>query len=115
MPGPPGSPRWRESPERSLTAAGLLAARARRAGLDTGGGPLVGSRFLRRGSAARSCSCVRAAPLLALLKDAVRPGGWYGDGGVVLDDRVYEGAGHVFSAAMVADAVEFVVRVAGGI
>ncbi|EEU45227.1 uncharacterized protein NECHADRAFT_41099 [Fusarium vanettenii 77-13-4] len=47
-------------------------------------------------------------PLATLLKDAVREGGWY-DGGFVLEDRVYEGVGHRFSAAMVEDAVKFLV------
>ncbi|KAJ3529276.1 hypothetical protein NM208_g9838 [Fusarium decemcellulare] len=48
-------------------------------------------------------------PLLKVLKEAVGEGGWYKDGGVVLDDRVYEGVGHRFSAAMVEDAVKFLV------
>lgn len=46
-------------------------------------------------------------PLLTVLKDAV--GGWYAHGSVVLDDRVYEGVGHRFSADMVRDAVDFLV------
>ncbi|KAF7545805.1 hypothetical protein G7046_g9472 [Stylonectria norvegica] len=47
-------------------------------------------------------------PLVRVLKDAV--GGWYGDGGVVVDDRVYEGVGHRFSKGMVEDAVDFLVE-----
>lgn len=50
----------------------------------------------------------RSAPLLEVLADAVR--GWYRDGGVVLEDRVYEGVGHRFSADMVTDAVAFLVE-----
>lgn len=50
----------------------------------------------------------RSKPLLDVLKDAV--GGWYRDGRVVLDDRVYEGVGHWFSAAMVRDSVAFLVE-----
>ncbi|KYK60605.1 hypothetical protein DCS_01742 [Drechmeria coniospora] len=50
-------------------------------------------------------------PVVALLEDAVGADGWYADGGVELDDRVYEGVGHQFSADMVQDAVQFLVRV----
>ncbi|KAG8404838.1 hypothetical protein J3459_017035 [Metarhizium acridum] len=47
-------------------------------------------------------------PLLGVLKDAVE--GWYRDGEVVVEDRVYAGVGHRFSADMVRDAVGFLVR-----
>ncbi|KAG5944629.1 hypothetical protein E4U59_007052 [Claviceps monticola] len=53
----------------------------------------------------------RSAPLLAVLKDAVRPGGWYENGGFVLEDKVYEGVGHKFSEDMVRDSVKFLVRI----
>ncbi|KAG6321794.1 hypothetical protein E4U22_001277 [Claviceps purpurea] len=53
----------------------------------------------------------RSALLLAVLKDAVRPGGWYEDGGFVLEDRVYEGVGHKFNEDMVRDSVKFLVRI----
>ncbi|KAL6874230.1 alpha/beta-hydrolase [Trichoderma longibrachiatum] len=52
-----------------------------------------------------------AQPLIGVLKDAAE--GWYRDGGLEVDDRVYEGVGHKFSAEMVGDAVEFLVRVFG--
>jgi hypothetical protein len=52
-----------------------------------------------------------AQPLIGVLKDAAE--GWYKDGGLEVDDRVYEGVGHKFSADMVRDAVEFLVRVVG--
>ncbi|KAM5352684.1 hypothetical protein ACJ41O_005406 [Fusarium nematophilum] len=52
--------------------------------------------------------------LVNLLKEAVGAGGWYHDGGVVLEDRVYEGVGHRFSAAMVEDAVRFLVEAVEG-
>ncbi|PON24283.1 hypothetical protein TGAM01_v206971 [Trichoderma gamsii] len=45
---------------------------------------------------------------IRLLKDAA--GGWYADGGVEVDDRVYEGVGHRFAADMVTDAVAFLMR-----
>lgn len=53
----------------------------------------------------------QSAPLLAVLKDAVRPGGWYEDEGFVLEDRVYEGVGHKFSEDMVRDSIKFLVRI----
>ncbi|KAF4335883.1 hypothetical protein FBEOM_10257 [Fusarium beomiforme] len=45
-----------------------------------------------------------------LLKDAVGEKGWYRDGGLEVDDRVYEGIGHKFSPKMVEDAVQFLVN-----
>ncbi|KAG5979442.1 hypothetical protein E4U55_005155 [Claviceps digitariae] len=51
-----------------------------------------------------------SAPLLALLKDAAKPGGWYEDGEFVLEDKVYSGLGHALSAEMVTDAVGFLVK-----
>lgn len=53
----------------------------------------------------------RSQPLLAVLKDATD--GWYRDGDVLVDDRVYEGVGHKFSAEMVRDAVRFLVKAVG--
>lgn len=140
-----------------------MTDRAKRADLDTGSAPLLGSRFfpktllstlcahdprailfgpggslpslplpaaeqarLRavldarvRGKKVLLCSggddalvpYARSRPLLAVLKDAA--GGWYADGGLVVDDRVYAGVGHRFSKDMVGDAVEFLVRVVG--
>lgn len=51
-------------------------------------------------------------PFLDWLKDASRT--WYADAGVHVEDKVYAGVGHSFSAEMVKDAVRFVVDVAGG-
>lgn len=45
-----------------------------------------------------------------LLKEAVGEKGWYRDGGLEVDDRVYEGIGHKFSPKMVEDAVQFLVN-----
>lgn len=45
--------------------------------------------------------------LIAVLRDAAE--GWYEDGGLVLEDRVYDGVGHRFSKDMVEDAVRFLV------
>ncbi|KAF5127040.1 hypothetical protein E5D57_007967 [Metarhizium anisopliae] len=47
-------------------------------------------------------------PFLRVLKDAAE--GWYRDGEVVVEDRVYAGVGHRFNADMVTDAVAFLVR-----
>ncbi|KAF9765979.1 hypothetical protein IL306_001657 [Fusarium sp. DS 682] len=44
------------------------------------------------------------------LKEAVGEKGWYRDGGLEVDDRVYEGIGHKFSPKMVEDAVQFLVN-----
>lgn len=52
---------------------------------------------------------VNGQPLIEVLKEAVGGEGWYREGKVVLEDRVYEGVGHRFSAAMVEDAVRFLV------
>lgn len=51
----------------------------------------------------------KTKPFATLLKEAVGEHGWYRDGGVEMDDRVYEGVGHKFSADMVEDAVRFLV------
>jgi len=47
-------------------------------------------------------------PFLRFLKDATGTGGWYADGDVVLEDRVYEGIGHAYSEGMVRDTTRFV-------
>lgn len=49
-----------------------------------------------------------AEPFIKFLKGAAR--GWYKDGNVVMDDRVYEGVGHEFSDDMVRDSLEFLMR-----
>ncbi|KAJ6437204.1 Flavonol synthase/flavanone 3-hydroxylase [Purpureocillium lavendulum] len=145
---------------------GLLTDRASKANLDTGGRPLLGSKYLPpslirslahhdprailfggapgasgeapvptppldptererlrplldrhlRGKKVLLCSGgadelvphARTRPVAAVLEDAAR--GWYADGGLEVRDAVYEGVGHHFSAGMVGDAVEFLVR-----
>ncbi|KAM0347718.1 hypothetical protein ACHAPU_004733 [Fusarium lateritium] len=52
----------------------------------------------------------KTKPFATLLKEAVGEKGWYRDGGVEMDDRVYKGVGHKFSADMVEDAVCFLVN-----
>lgn len=48
-----------------------------------------------------------AESLIAVLREAA--GGWYNNGGVTVDDRVYDAVGHWFSKEMVQDAVGFLV------
>ncbi|KAF5001896.1 hypothetical protein FGRMN_743 [Fusarium graminum] len=55
----------------------------------------------------------KTKPFATLLKEAVGEKGWYRDGGVEMDDRVYKGVGHKFSADMVEDAVQFLVNAVG--
>ncbi len=47
-------------------------------------------------------------PFLDFLKQAA--GGWYADGDVVVDDRLYKGVGHAFAPEMMGDAVHFLVE-----
>ncbi|KAH6630863.1 hypothetical protein B0J18DRAFT_114433 [Chaetomium sp. MPI-SDFR-AT-0129] len=51
-------------------------------------------------------------PFVRWFKQAT--GVWWPEEGVEVEDRVYEGVGHAFSAEMVRDAVQFVVGVVGG-
>lgn len=44
-------------------------------------------------------------PFIKFFQGAVN--GWYKEGNVLVDDRVYEGVGHTFSEGMVRDALEF--------
>jgi pimeloyl-ACP methyl ester carboxylesterase len=50
-------------------------------------------------------------PFLQWFKQATAT--WYAEEGVSVDDRIYPGVGHEFSADMVADAVQFVLDVVG--
>jgi hypothetical protein len=47
-------------------------------------------------------------PFLRFLKESTGKGGWWEEGGVVLEDRVYEGVGHAYSEGMGRDVVRFV-------
>lgn len=54
-------------------------------------------------------------PFLQFLKNAIEPGeGWYRDGGVYLEDNVYEGVGHQYSDGMVKDTVRFISNILAG-
>ncbi|KAG9239624.1 hypothetical protein BJ875DRAFT_85163 [Amylocarpus encephaloides] len=47
-------------------------------------------------------------PFLTFLKGATRKGGWWEEGGVHLEDNVYDGVGHMYSEDMKKDTVRFV-------
>lgn len=70
---------------------------------------IKGKRFLScSGGADRLVPYHMAEPFINFLQGASR--GWYKDGNVVMDDRVYAGVGHEFSDDMIRDSVEFLVR-----
>ncbi|MCJ1341536.1 hypothetical protein MMC09_006832 [Bachmanniomyces sp. S44760] len=45
---------------------------------------------------------------IAWLKRAIGPGGWFADGGVVLEDVIFEGVGHAMSPDMAKEAIRFI-------
>jgi predicted esterase len=49
-----------------------------------------------------------AKPFMDFLTEATRPGGWW-EGGVSIDDRIYEGVAHEFTGEMVEDSVNWLV------
>jgi hypothetical protein len=53
-------------------------------------------------------------PFLEFLTDATREGGWYGDGGLSVENFLYDGVGHTFSEGMMQDSVRFLVDVLDG-
>ncbi|KAF2435400.1 hypothetical protein EJ08DRAFT_604289 [Tothia fuscella] len=53
-------------------------------------------------------------PFLRFLKRAISPEGWWGDNGLVLDDRIFEGVGHESTPAMNAAAVSFITDALAG-
>ncbi|KAI9048596.1 hypothetical protein LZ554_007429 [Drepanopeziza brunnea f. sp. 'monogermtubi'] len=78
-------------------------------------GPLLDARIRNKkilvcsGAADKLVPYHCSQPLLDFLKAATEPdAGWYRDGGVSLDDRVYEGVGHAYSEDMARDVVRFV-------
>ena len=72
-------------------------------------GRLQGKRILNLSGQADKLVPYRCGePFLRWLKRAVRPGGWFADGGVVLEDIVFDGVGHEMTLPMVDAAVRFV-------
>lgn len=53
-----------------------------------------------------------AKPFMDFLKDATRT--WWKEGGVYVEDNVYDGIGHTFSPGMVKDAVRFICDTVAG-
>jgi pimeloyl-ACP methyl ester carboxylesterase len=49
-----------------------------------------------------------SAPFLSWLKRAVAPDGWFGDGGVHLEDMHFDGAAHDFTPTMMNEVLRFV-------
>lgn len=61
------------------------------------------------GGADKLVPYAESKPFLDWLKAAIGPGGWYAGHGVQVEDKVYEGVGHEMTAAMLDDAVNYVI------
>lgn len=74
--------------------------------------PLLDSRVARKrfqvlsGGVDKLVPYKASAPFLTLLKHAAAT--WYKDGGIYVEDNIYQSAGHMFSDDMRSDAVRFV-------
>lgn len=53
-------------------------------------------------------------PFLDFLKGATGEDGWYRDGNVYLEDKVYEGIGHAYSEGMARDTTRFISEFVAG-
>ena len=70
---------------------------------------LGGKRILNlAGGADKLVPYKHAEPFLKWLKRAIGPQGWFSDGGVVLQDIVFDGVGHELSPDMLREANRFV-------
>ena len=68
---------------------------------------IKGKRFLVcSGGADKLVPYHCSEPFMKFFTEATK--GWYKDGNVDVNDRVYEGVGHAFSPAMLKDAIRFV-------
>lgn len=54
-----------------------------------------------------SCS----EPFLLWLKNAIAPGGWFSNQGVMLKDKVYDGSGHDMTPDMMKDSIEYIMEI----
>lgn len=74
---------------------------------------LAGKRILNlAGGADKLVPYHRSEPFLKWLKGTIAPaasGGWFGDGNVYLEDRVFEGVGHAATGEMLDVANRFIV------
>lgn len=71
---------------------------------------LQGKRILNMAGGADKLVPYRMSePFLKWLKKAIGPNGWFSGRDVYLEDKVYEGAGHEMTPAMLQDAVQFIV------
>lgn len=70
---------------------------------------LGGKRILNlAGGADKLVPYKHSEPFLRWLKRAVSPHGWFSDGGVVLEDIVFDGVGHETSPSMLREAIRFI-------
>ena len=70
---------------------------------------LQGKRILSlSGGADKLVPYARSEPFLQWLKRAIGPQGWFRDGGVILEDMVFDGVGHEMSPAMVKESLRFI-------
>lgn len=70
---------------------------------------LAGKRILNlAGGADKLVPYHRGEVFLTWLKKAIGPNGWFADGKVSLEDRVFEGVGHEVTPPMLNAAIEFV-------
>ena len=49
-------------------------------------------------------------PFLTWLKNAIAPGGWFEDGGLEMEDIIFDGVGHEMSPEMLREALRFIVE-----
>ena len=69
---------------------------------------LQGKRILNlAGGADKLVPYKHSEPFLAWLKKAIARNGWFGDGGVLLEDVVFDGVGHEMSEGMVKEVLRF--------
>ena len=72
---------------------------------------LQGKRILNMaGGADKLVPYNHGEPFLRWLKTATASNGWFNEGGVVLEDIVFDGVGHVMSPEMVIEAHRFVIE-----
>lgn len=50
----------------------------------------------------------RGEPFLTWMKKAISPGGWFADGGITLEDIIFEGVGHEVTPPMIEQAIRFI-------
>lgn len=70
---------------------------------------LAGKKILNlSGGADKLVPYHRGEAILTWLKKAIAPGGWFADGGVSIEDIIFENAGHEVTPRMVEEAIRFI-------